>query len=159
MRSNNELTNFLIAIALLMAFIFGVSFFIYYAKEHYSPACGCNVPLPLMILILSSLGVFIGAVCYYLFLKSFLVKEEVIHSNVEKTLDFLEPEERKIIKALIDGSGRCAQNTLKKITGIDAVRLHRRIVSLESRGIIKRERNGMTKIVILEEPFSKIFIK
>jgi len=159
MQRTNELMNFIIAIALLMAFIFAVSFFVYYAKEHYSPACGCNVPLPLMIVILSSLGVFIGAVCYYLFLKSFATKEKIIHANIEKTLEFLDPEEKKILRALIDGRGRCAQNTLKRVTGIDPVRLHRRLSSLQARGILRKERAGMTNMILLEESFADLFIK
>ncbi len=156
---NKDLYNILLAAALIMGFIFIVSLAIYFIKDNYGSSCSCNVSVPTIIAILASLGVFIGIMTYYFLSKSFSKEKEKIFGNVEKTLNFLDQEEKSIFLSIIENNGRIAQNTLSKKTGIDSVKLHRRLSSLESKGIIHKSRNGMTNKIILDDDFKELFVK
>lgn len=156
---NKDLYNILLAAALIMGFIFFVSLAIYFIKDNYGSSCSCRVSVPTIIAILASLGVFVGIMTYYFLSKSFSKEKEKIIGNVEKTLDFLDQEEKSILSSIIENNGRIAQNTLSKKTGMDSVKLHRRISGLESKGIISKSRNGMTNEIILNDDFKELFVK
>lgn len=158
-RENNDLNNILLAVALIIGFIFFVSIAIYFIKDHYSLSCGCTLSLPLVISILTSLGVFVGILTYYFLSKSFSKEKEKFFGNVEKTLNFLDQEEKEIISVLIKNDGEIPQNKLSKISKIDAVKLHRRLLGLESKEIINKVKKGMTNKIILNDDFKDIFIK
>lgn len=154
-----DLRNMLLAVALIMGFIFIVSLTIYFIKDHYGLSCSCKVSLPLIIATLTSLGVFVGILVYYFLSKSFSKEKEALFENVEKTLSFLGPEEKAIIQALIQSKGEIAQSSLSKIAKIDSVKLHRRLLILEFKGIIHKVKNGMTNNIVLNDDFKKLFIK
>ena len=159
MKERKDILNLILAIALVMGFIFLVSMTVYFVKEHYKLSCSCQVSLPIIIAILASLGVFVGLLTYYFLSKSFFKQKEKLQGNVEKTLNFLDPEEKQIIKVLISKKGECTQSSLAKLTGIDAVKLHRRLSNLESKQIIHKEKSGMTNKIVIEDEFKEIFIK
>ena len=159
MKEKKELLNLILAIALVMGFVFLVSIITYFIKEHYSLSCSCEVSLPIVIAILSSLGVFVGLLTYYFLSKSFFKEKEKLYGDVEKTLNFLDPEEKKIVLTLISKKGECSQSNLAKLTGIDAVKIHRRLSGLESKEIIRKEKNGMTNKIVIEDEFKELFIK
>jgi hypothetical protein len=156
---NNELLNLVLAVAIIMGFIFTVSISIYFIRENYGLSCRCKLSLPIVISILTSLGVFVGILTYYFISKSFNREKTKIFGNIEKTLNFLEIEEKKIILALIKKNGETMQNNLSNITGIDPVKLHRRLINLENKGVLKKQKNGMTNKIILQEDFKTIFLK
>lgn len=153
-----DLRNVLLAVGIIIGFIFVVSASIYIIKEHYGLTCSCQLSLPIFISVLTSLGVFVGILTYYFLSKSFSKKKTELIGNIEKTLNFLEKEEKEIVSVLIN-EGDIVQNKLSKITGIDPVKLHRRLSGLEKRNIIRKEKKGMTNMVILETEFKELFIK
>lgn len=157
--NNNQLLNILLAVAILIGFVFIVSLSIYLIKERYGLSCNCEISIPFVISILTSLGVFVGILTYYFLSKNFNKEKKDLFVNVEKTLNFLENEEKKIIKNLIKMKGKIAQNNLSKISNIDSVKLHRRLLILESKGIIDKEKKGMTNNIILKDDFKKLFIE
>ena len=63
----------------------------------------------------------------------------------------LTPEERSIIEELKKASGKLNQNQLVKKTGFSKVKVHRALVRLEMRKIIKRYPYGLTNKVVLEK--------
>lgn len=156
---NNDLYNILLAAALIMVFIFIVSSAIYFIKEQYGLSCSCKFSLPIVIATLTSLGVFVGILVYYFLSKSFSKEKEKIFGNVEKTLNFLDQEEKSILSSIIENKGEILQNNLSNKTKIDPVKLHRRISSLESKGIVHKVRNGMTNTIILNDDLKELFVK
>ncbi len=142
-----------------MGFIFLVSLAIYFIKDNYGTSCSCRVPVPIIIAILTSLGVFVGIMTYYFLSKSFSKEKKVILGNIKKTLNFLDQEEKIILSSIIENKGEIAQNTLSSKTNIDAVKLHRRLSSLESKGIVHKVKNGMTNKIMLNDDFKKLFVK
>ena len=151
--------NVMIAIAIIMGFVFIVSLAMYFVTDYYSLVCSCRASMQITIAALASLGVFVGAVTHYRLSKTFVKERETVIRNLQKTLDFLEPEERKILKALLDNQGVLAQNQLSKATKITPVKLHRRLASLEAKNIIRKEKNGMTNNVIVDEELRELFTK
>ncbi len=161
MQTRKDLINIMLAIALVMGFIFIATFTVYYIRDKYgiSDSCGCMVSLPMVMILLASLGVFVGTMTYYFIAKAFFTEKKTITVNIEKTLDFLDNEERLILKALIKSNGSSAQNKLPALTGIDSVKLFRRLANLEKKGIIKKQKKGMTNNIDLNEPFTELFLK
>ncbi len=157
--ANENLRNILLAVALIMGFVFIVSISIYIIKERYGLACTCEISLPIVIAILTSLGVFVGILTYYFLSKTFSIEKNKIHVNVEKTLNFLNNDEKTIILAIIDYNGEITQNKLSDETKIDAVRLHRKLSNLISKNILYKEKNGMTNKIILNDEFIELFKK
>jgi uncharacterized membrane protein len=110
-------------------------------------------------LSLASLGVFVGILTYYVISKNFVLEKRTILSDVEKTLNFLERDERNIIKALIKNKGEIYQNKLSNITKLTPVKLHRKLSNLEIKKIIFKEKKGMTNKVYLTQEYVSIFVK
>ncbi len=156
---NKDLYNILISAALIMGFVFVVSIAIYFIKDNYGSSCSCRVSLPIVIAILTSLGVFVGIITYYFLSKSFAKEKEKLFGNVEKTLNFLDQEEKSILSSIIENKGEIPQNRLSDKTKIDPVKLHRRLSGLESKGIVHKVKNGMANKIILDDDFKEIFLK
>lgn len=150
----------MLAIGLIMGFIFVSTFIVFYIRETYGAeeACGCWFSLPLIMLLLSSAGIFVGTITYYLLAKSFFKEKKSIRSNLEKTLNFLNNEEKTIVKTLIQHNGKIAQNRLASNTRIDSVKLHRRVNSLVAKGVCRKEKHGMTNMIILDSDLKNIFL-
>ncbi len=159
LQKKNSLNNVILAVGLVMGFTFIVMLSIYLVRELYGLDCGCRASLPIVIAALSSLGVFVGILTYYFLSVSFSKEKKQIFGDVEKTLNFLAPEERKILCEIIKLRGEATQSLLGGATGLSPVKLHRRLLALESKGILQREKKGMTKKVILNNDFKALFIK
>ncbi len=159
LQEKNSLNNVILAVGLVMGFTFVVMLSIYLIRELYGSDCSCRESLPIVIATLSSLGVFVGILTYYFLSASFLKEKKQILGDVEKTLNFLAPEEKKILREIIKQEGEATQSLLGGATGLGSVKLHRRLLALESKGILQKEKKGMTKKVILNNEFKELFIK
>lgn len=148
-----NIKKLIILVIILTGFIFGVSFSTLYAQTHIieGTACSCTLPIPLLIPMFSSLGIFVGSIVYYLMFPRFEeVKEKSL--EVEKILlDLLNPDERKIIEKIIQNKGKITQSKLSSELG--KVRVFRIIESLKKRGIIEKEPYGKTNVIKLSEKF------
>jgi hypothetical protein len=158
MKESNEFRNNLLAISLLMGFLFIVSFTIYYVREHLDAAqfCSCTISLPLIIFILSTLGVFVGSITYYFLASKYQKEKGLVESNITKTLDFLEPDERKIFTAFLE-NGEITQSMLVKKTGMDKVKVSRLTARLEMKKLITRQKHGMTNKLFLDDSLKELF--
>ncbi|MFP4195968.1 MAG: helix-turn-helix transcriptional regulator [Candidatus Woesearchaeota archaeon] len=158
-QDGSNLRSILLSVAILIGFIFVVSLAIYFINDNYGLACSCKVTLPIIIAVLTSLGVFVGILTYYFLSKSYSKEKQQILGNIEHTLDFLEHDNKVIVLALIRDGGEITQSNLADVTGINAVKLHRKLANLESKGVVRKEKNGMTNKVILNDSFKELFIQ
>jgi len=69
------------------------------------------------------------------------------------SLSFLEPDERKILQALIKNRGSLPQAKLDAATALHRVKVHRGIEKLLARGIVLKEVCGRTNKILLAEDF------
>ncbi|MFW5865625.1 MAG: helix-turn-helix transcriptional regulator [Nanoarchaeota archaeon] len=158
-QDGSNLRSILLSVAILIGFIFVVSLAIYFINDNYGLACSCKVTLPIIIAVLTSLGVFVGILTYYFLSKSYSKEKQQILGRVEHTLNFLEQDDKVIVSALIKDRGEITQSNLANVTGISPVKLHRKLSGLESKGVVRKEKNGMTNKVILDDSFKELFIK
>lgn len=145
-------------IALISGYLFLVSFAAYYVYDaiNSGTVCGCVVPVPAMIMILSSLGLFIGGASYYL-MAIHLSREERHHrAGLAKALRFLAPEERKVVEALAKAKAPTRQRDLERATSIHRVQIHRIVRRLESRGIVETRREGRVSVVRLDDDLARL---
>jgi len=147
-----------IVVMILAVFIFAVSFSTLYAQMQISAGttCSCSMPIPLLIPVLSSIGVLIGsAVYYFMFPKVEESKEKQGHI-VTAMLDMLYPDEKEIVKKLLENKGKISQSKLSSLFG--KVKTFRVLENLKKRGIIEKEPYGKTNTIILSEKFRQSIV-
>lgn len=146
----------LIVLILITGFIFAVSFATLYAQTHIIEvtACSCTLPVPVLIPTLSSLGIFVGSIVYYIMFPKIGESKEKYRNNMMLLLDVLPKDEKEIIKMLIEGSGKISQSKLSSTFG--KVKTFRTIERLRMRGIIEKEPYGKTNFISFNEKFKDI---
>jgi uncharacterized membrane protein len=140
-------------IIVIAGFIFGVSFSTLYAQVHIAEgtACSCTLPIPLLIPTFSSLGVFVGSLVYYM-LSPKIEKKEA--KDVHLLLDMLEPDEKAIIKRIIESKGEISQSKLSSEFG--KVKTFRVLEGLRLRGVVEKMPYGKTNKVKLAKKFFEV---
>ena len=130
----------ILGISVLAVFIFIVSVISVYVQSLITThdICGCPIPVYMFIPLLSSLGVFVGTLTYYLMGEKIERTEKSIRSSIEKTLIFLPKDEREVLKSVIESGGSINQSMIPKKTGMSKVKVHRVISRLERRGVMEK---------------------
>jgi len=159
-KENKAVRNIFLALTILLGFIFIVSISTFYVSDaiRNNNACGCVIPIPYMILILSSLGLFVGCLVFYLFISKHMHEKKEIDKNVMATLNFLEKDERTMLNELIRNRGELSQSGFEKATGIHKVKVYRVLERLRSKGIIIKDSQGKTNRIVLSEELKRLFL-
>lgn len=149
----------IIATIILTGFIFAVSFSTLYAQVHIyeGTACTCTLPIPLLIPTLSSLGIFVGSIVYYLMFPKIEESKEKSKKDLEVLLEMLREDEREVVKSLIENKGKILQSKLSSKFG--KVKSFRIVENLRRRGIIEKEAYGKTNMIKLTKKFEEILCK
>lgn len=157
--SDNPFREALLGVGIITGFIFIVLFSSFYVDDaiKQNNACGCVIPIPYMILILSSLGVFVGSLMYYIMASKYSKKKKSSDENIRYTLKFLEPDERMIIKALIDQRSPLRQSELERFTKLGKVKIHRIVQKLVQKEVIIRSPEGKAVYLSLKDELKKVF--
>jgi len=111
-----------------------------------SPGAALSSPQSLVLLVSGIISLFGGISILQLTQEKEL---RTVKENLSSLL--LTPEERAIISELKKAGGKINQNFLVKRTGLSKVAVHRALVRLENRKILKRYPFGMTNKVVLEK--------
>jgi len=159
LKGTNNFNYSLLVIILITLFVFVISFTAFYTKENFSSVCGCKLPIWVIIISIASFGMFTGSVIYYLLSKSISQEKKSIKKSILKVLNFLENNEEKVLEFIINNSGETYQSKISKELNIDKVKLSRIINQLEKKGIIKKEKRGMTNLLILDEDLKHLFVE
>ena len=159
LKENKTVKNIFLALSVLLGFIFVALFSSIYVSDAIknNNACGCVIPIPFMILILSSLGLFSGCLSFYILISKHLKEKREITKNIEFTLKFLDGGERIIINELIKNKGGLNQSKFEKLTGLHKVKIHRIINRLESKGLIEKNNIGKVNTIKLCNELKEVF--
>ena len=159
-KESETVRSLFLVLTILLGFIFIVSFSSIYVSDaiRNNNACGCVIPIPIMILILSSLGLFIGSLAAYILVSKHLKERKEMSKNLEFTLKFLEQDERKIIRTLISHKGELNQSEFERLTNLHRVKVHRIIERLRSKGLIEKISNGKINKIKLYDELIDIFV-
>ena len=145
----STLKDSFLVVGIITGFVFIVAFTSLYVSDAIknNNACGCVIPIPFMILILSSLGIFIGSFSYYFVASRYIKEKKEINENIDHTLNFLDKDERKIVEELIKKKDGLKQSDLERLTGLHRVKVHRVVKRLVAKKVIEKEKIGkLTKI-------------
>lgn len=153
-----QLKPIILIFGILTFFIFIISFVTFYTTENFSSVCGCKLPLWVIIVSISSLGLFVGLITYYILNDNIIKEKKEIEKNLIKFLDILEPNDKKILTTIIENKGEMNQNSLSKSLKINKVKMSRIISRMEDKGILIKEKNGMTNKLFLNEELKNLFI-
>ena len=148
--SKKSLNTILIIFAVITFFIFVISFTAFYTKENFSAVCGCNLPIWVIIIAISSFGLFTGSLVYYLLTIHYLTEKKDIKHHINKLLNILDTDEKKVINFIVNNSGTVYQSQLTKELKLDKVKVSRVITNLEIKGLINKEKKGMTNIIKMD---------
>ncbi len=156
---NKSIKPVILIFGILTFFISVISFTVFYTTENFSSVCGCSLPPWVIIVSMSSLGLFVGLSTYYVISNNYLKEKKELEKNLIKFLDILEIENKDILKKIIDNGGEINQNSLSKSLNINKVKMSRIVSKMEQKGILRKVKNGMTNKLILEPNLKKLFIK
>jgi len=112
----------------------------------------------LLLVLLSLFGMFIGSLTYYFISDKYERKITKIHKDASKTLNFLDGEEKTIVRSIINRKGEITQSAIAKDTGLSRVKISRSLKKLEQKNVIIKVPKGMTNIIKLEEDIFKVMI-
>ncbi|MEM5773034.1 MAG: hypothetical protein QW040_02290 [Candidatus Aenigmatarchaeota archaeon] len=146
----------IIPVILLSGFIFAVSFSTLYAQTHIieGTACSCTLPIPVLIPTFASLGLLIGSTLYYFMSPKIEENKEKQIQALFSLVEILSPEEREIVKKLIENKGEILQSKLSQSFG--KVKTFRVLENLKRRGVIEKEPYGKTNMIKLNEKLRSI---
>ena len=155
--SQEKRDSLIVVLILITLFVFIISFSVFYISENFSSVCGCTLPIWVILISISSFGLFTGSFIYYFMNRDSLKKNKVVKKSFNKFFNFLEKDERKILEFVLKNSNEVHQSVISKELNLDKVRVSRVINTLESKGIIIKKKKGMTNLIILHEDFYDIF--
>lgn len=90
--------------------------------------------------------------------KNNIKTKSFIQINKDAILRFLNLNERKVLEKLIDKNGETMQSEITRMEGMSKLKTHRAIKNLEIKGVIRAERHGKTKRIILSKDIKNMLI-
>ncbi len=154
MKQSQKVILAMLIITVFILIVAGSSLYVQYHIET-GEVCGCAIPLYLFVPFLSSLGLFIGVLVYYLLFVKVETKSDFIKENLDAIISLLPPNERAVFKLLVKEP--LPQSRIMKLTGFDKVKTFRIVKKLEQRGLVTREKYGKTYIVKLSDRMKELF--
>ena len=151
-----EQSKKIIATSMLMTiFVLIVSLTALYvqAQIEYGTVCSCAIPVPVLIPLLSSIGLLLGTLIYYVYSPRF--EKGGIDRNA--VLKFLNPTEQKVMNVILDNRGEITQAKIVSQTGLQKVKVFRVIERLMAKGILSKEPHGKTNKIRLSDEIGEIF--
>jgi uncharacterized membrane protein len=114
-----------------------------------SPESALTAPFSLMLLVDGVFSIVGGLSLWQLTREKELTS---VKENISSLL--LTPEEKTIIEELKKSHGQLNQNQIVRRTGLSKVKVHRALLRLETRKIVKKYPYGLTNKIVLEKsPF------
>jgi len=176
MRKNSWI--WLITIAALAIFVFIIIYGFTQAPHGVSDSDKNLPPIPTYILSLASLFLIIAIIPVFYFMlhrgleknfqETIKILVQSVDSNTSKEnktsmvncetifLNFLNYQEKKVIKKLIEQKGQALQSDISRMGNMGKVKAHRAVRDLERKGVIKIEKHGNTNRISLNEEVKKI---
>jgi len=149
-------------LVILSVFIIAVTSSVLYINNitNKEKVCGCIIPIPYFILILSTLGLFTGSFAFYILSRSFAkeINQECKNQNydfLDVLLMSLESDERKIMKIILEKQ-KLRQRDIEKETKLNKVKVHRIVEKLKQKNFIKFEYDKKIKYLLLNNKLKQI---
>ncbi len=145
----------LISVMIIAIFLFIISFASLYTQRHIS--CGstqtCTIPIPFLIPISASLGLFIGTLVYYLMVGRLTQKNTYLKKYHRIIGNLLEKEEKELLNIIKDKK-EITQAKLTSITNMSRVKVFRTVKKLQQKNLIEKEEHGKKRIIKIKKELS-----
>lgn len=105
------------------------------------------------------LSLITGAGTYAFMSERLEKKEHGLQCTTDIVLKFLNEDERKVIKKVLESNGRVLQAEITRMSGMSKLRTHRAVKKLLSRRIIEIEKYGKTNSIKLTKDVKEGLIK
>jgi hypothetical protein len=92
-------------------------------------------------------GLAVGALVFYILSGDLEKKDKIIKYDTDIILKLLTPEERKIVKKIVESEGKVQQAEITYMEGYTKVRAHRIVESLGKKGILTKEKLGKINVI------------
>jgi len=126
--------------ALILVFLLGISFAVvngYYVQKE-------GDVLPLIVYAISFVSILIGGFIVVMF------QWKINKVQLEKLTKLLPPEERVIVKLLMQHNNSLEQNKIVAFSSYTKVKVSRIVKELELRGVVKKTNLGNTNLIVLD---------
>ncbi|RME52433.1 hypothetical protein D6783_04915 [Candidatus Woesearchaeota archaeon] len=127
-------------VGMTLVFLLGISFAI--VNGFYVQSSG--EALPLVVYGLAFLSLLVGASVMLLF------QWKINKAQVFRLVKLLPPEERVIVKILLEHNNRLEQNYVVALSGLSKVKVSRILARLSERGVVEKKPLGNTNLVVLK---------
>jgi len=162
-----KLQNKFIRLWLIIGIVAGFTAILFFVTTYLNNKILCTLEcrykneIILALVLVGLFGLFIGSLTYY-FISEKKEKEinkisKQVHKSSIATLNFLEPDQRKIIKVLIDNNGEIMQSAFVKKTGLSRVTISRNLSNLGKKGIVSKKQSGMTNTIKIDNSLKELF--
>lgn len=115
-----------------------------------------STPFYYFIPIFAFFGLVVGALIYYILYGDLEKKDKLIKYNTDVILHLLNPEERRVIKKIVENEGKVQQLEITYMEGYTKVKAHRIIESLAQKGIIQKEKLGKMRLIRMNKEFYEL---
>ena len=155
----------LIKLWLILGIIIGFASIIFFSLNYLNHEVLCDLQcsgkseVQIVLVMLSLIGLFVGSLTYYFISDKYIKEITKIQKDIRVVYNFLETDERLIIKSLVDAGGKLLQSKLVKETKLSRVKLSRELKKLEDKGIILKKKSGMTNSIELSLDIQNLFIQ
>jgi len=147
----------LLIVMIIAAFIFAVSLASLYAQRVIS--CGeaqmCTIPIPLLIPIAASVGLFIGTLVYYLMVGR-LKKKDINLGECSAIVGKLFNEKEKVILRIIASRDSVSQAKVTSLAELPRLKVFRIIEKLKEKGLIEKQEEGKRRIIKAKEGIKEL---
>ena len=157
---NNKFIQLWLILGIVAGFA-GILFFtVTYLNQKVLCDLDCRIrnEVSLVLILLSLFGMFVGSLTYYFISEKYEKKIVKIHKDVSLTLNFLEGDEKIILKSILARQGKTTQSDLVNDTNLSRVKISRSLKKLEQKNILIKIPNGMTNIIELEKELKLLLI-
>lgn len=118
-----------------------------------------NTEFYYFIPIFAFFGLAVGALIYYLVEGDIERKDKTIKHNYEVIFQLLNPDERKVIRKIVENQGKLQQIEITYMEGFTKVKAHRVIESLVQKGILTKETLGKMRLIKMNNDLYEILKK
>jgi DNA-binding MarR family transcriptional regulator len=160
MKIKNKFIVLWLIIGLIAGFATVIFFIITYLNDSVLCNLNCRIrnEVNLALIAISLFGLFIGSLTYYFISEKYEKKIVKIKNDYSVIYRFLNNDNKKIIKTLVENNGKRTQSQIVEYTGLSRVKISRCLKDLENRNIIKKDKNGMTNNVELVDELREVFV-
>jgi hypothetical protein len=106
-----------------------------------------HIPNFYFVPIFGFFGLVVGLVVFYLLSSDLEKKDQIIRHDSKILLNLLGPDERKVMRKVLDSNGKLQQVEITYMEGFTKVKAHRIVQTLVEKGILEKEQLGKARLI------------